>query len=249
VNDTDYIAYLEDDGRPEFLEHLQECGYCRNEIATYQKEAGQLHQQFRFIIPPSRSLCPEAYKLGEFLLGLLEGVEQRTVAAHIKACPFCREEAVSLQEWLPEADSTSPDLSTSQKWFDPVRGLRIVLASLFNPAQSHQGFAFAGVRGAAERAPKVFKAEEVQITLMVQPAGPRRNDLLVEGLVQRLDTIEPDGVEGAEVRLMKDTELLATSEIDEIGNFVFENIAPCDKFNLEIVLSDKIVQLYDVSAN
>ncbi|MEI6043593.1 MAG: hypothetical protein WCS37_04270 [Chloroflexota bacterium] len=261
VTDTDYLALINKDGRAEFDKHLRECPYCQNEVALYRKFDSLIHKNFRFLSSSKRLLCLETQKVGEYALGLLGGIEERNVAAHLEVCSLCQEEFKSLQAWLPEEELAPTPISsnlqsrgvlnTPSLLHTPDVGnwLRKVIATLITPRPSLGGFALAGVRGnATERTPQVFQAEEVQVTLMVQQAGPRCSDLLVEGLVQRLNT-DVDDLEGAPVRLLKDAELLATEVIDDIGNFVFESVRSCKTFDLEITLSDKIVLVQDIITN
>lgn len=256
VAEADYLAYINHDGRPEFEAHLATCPFCQNEVAVYSKLDAALHRNFNFITSSERQFCADTYKLGEYVLGLLEPVEKRKLESHVNSCDFCSEELNDLQSWLPEADkvptisSPGPRQVQDSTIIEPNIGwLRKVVATLLNVTQPQPGLAVAGgLRGSLAGVPQVFEAEEVQITITVQSAGPRRADLKVEGLVQRADHDLAE-LEGVPVRLLKDKELLATEKIDDIGNFVFESVAPADTFDLEITLEDKVVLVPDVSTN
>lgn len=256
VDDADYLAYLNHDGRSEFEAHLATCPFCQREVELYRKQDRAMRRNFNFIISSERPFCTETHKLGEYSLGLLSLLEKRELEAHLNSCQFCSEELNNLQSWLPEAELVPTTSQPGAKQFverdqpEPflVR-LRRVVATLLSIGLPQGDLALAGgLRGSLDGAPQIFEAEEVQITITVQPAGPRRADLKVEGLVQRAahDLAE---LEGVPVRLLKGTELLATEQIDDIGNFVFESVAPSDKFDLEITLEDKVVLVPDVSTN
>jgi hypothetical protein len=239
VIETDYLASINKDERPEFKLHLKDCAYCQTEVEAYRKFDSLMHKNFRFIVSSNRTLCIETQKLGEYALDLLHGIEERNVTYHLAVCSFCQEEYESLKNWLPEKELT-PTLPKSTPTKPSWLLLPRVIARIIGTNQPQSGAALVGVRGSGDRGPQIFQAEEVQLTIMVQPAGSRRSDLLVEGLVQRLNT-ELKDLEGAEVRLLKDSILLGTEVIDDIGNFVFESVISCKKFDLEITLSDKIV--------
>jgi hypothetical protein len=245
VVETDYLASINKDERPEFKLHLKDCAYCQTEVAAYRKFDSIMHKNFRFIVANNRTLCIETQKLGEYALNLLSGVEERIITSHLEVCPSCREEYQSLKNWLPE-----PEVTTVQSRPQPrdPSWLRKVVAVLIGTNQPKSTAALVGIRGSGDRGPQVFQAEEVQLTIMVQSAGPRRSDLLVEGLVQRSNT-DLKELEGTEVRLLKDSVLLATEVIDDIGNFVFESVASCKKFDLEITLSDKIVIVPNIATD
>src|SRR5262245_17171235 len=52
--------------------------------------------------------CPGTMILGEYQLGLLDGVEQSRLRAHLDKCPHCQAEFGRLVEFLVEEASPSP---------------------------------------------------------------------------------------------------------------------------------------------
>jgi anti-sigma factor RsiW len=255
VNDEDYLAYLNNNARPEFEAHLATCPYCRREVEAFRRADDAVHRNFGFIVSPERTFCKEAQKLGEYVIGLVSLVETREIEGHLASCAYCQNEVQELRAWLPDPEfvsisSPGQRLATTPAQREATLGwLRRVVATVLSVGQPQGGPVLAGaLRGSLHGLPQVFQAEEVQITLSIQSAGPRRAELTIEGLVQSANH-ETAELEGAEVRLIKDAELLALEHIDDSGNFVFEEVPPTDKFDLEIMLIDKIVAVHDVSVN
>jgi len=246
VKEADYLAYINKDGRTEFAAHLQTCAYCRNELEIYRKFDNLLHRNFGLRWKSERTLCLDTQKLGEYALNLLLPVEQSYVEAHLSGCSFCSAEFRSLYEWLPEPGQPELPINNSN-WEKAQNWLRRVVANLISVGRSQDNMAMvaAGLRGNLEGIPQVFEAEEVQIMVTVQSAGLRRSELEVVGEVQSSShTLEE--LEGAEVRLLKENQLLAIETINDTGNFFFDNVPSFPNFNLEITLSDKIVQVLGV---
>ncbi len=233
IKETDYLAYLNDEGRPEFVAHLQSCAYCQNEIEDYHRSDILLRHNFRFIVAGERMFCSAPHKLGEYLLRSLDNLEEKRVVAHLQSCPLCRQEVLSLQNWLPEPEFEATPGNAS-KW------LRRVIGKVMPPGS--------GLRGSPDGTPQIFQIEDVQLSLTVQPTAANKPDLIVEGLLQR-EYWELEQLQGLEIRLLTDGAIIACATIDDIGNFIFENIKPSRHFTLEINLTDKIVTILDIKGD
>ncbi len=255
VSETDHLTALWGEASPDFELHRQKCEYCQNEIQLYRTQDSQLQRQLTFIHSPARALCPEAQQLGDFLVGMLSTKEGQNVADHLNTCSYCSAELADLQAWWPETRirPTAGKLQPSGELFPnvkPLKWLRRVLAITMQLGQAttQPQYALAGVRGSAEGLPMTFQAEEVSITLTIQPLTPSSKIHLVLGLVQR-DNYPIDSTTGAEVRLYGDGTTLATERIDELGNFAFDAVTPTDFFDLELTLEDKIVLVQNLTLN
>jgi len=240
VDELDYLAWIEQDSRPEFTRHLERCLYCQAEIKTYKSWDSLLHRQFAFITGPTRTMCADAQALGEFALGLLPPVESKKIKAHTKQCQFCADELAALKDWLPE-----PVVREITPPHNPpvlIPALRRVMAHLINFSDSlgTPGYAMAGVRGSDEGLPQTYQAEEVSITVTVQSVEPHSKQRMVLGLIHR-DNYPMEATAGAEVRIREGDQILATETVDELGNFMFAEVVPPEYFDLEIALDDKIV--------
>ena len=79
--------------------------------------------------------------------------------------------------------------------------------------------AFGGVRGDQE-GPFVFQADEVQVIIEVQDDSQQPGHKFLVGLVTGMDTPH------LKARLWRFDQRVATAAVDELGNFVFLNLAP-----------------------
>ncbi len=249
VNEADYLAALNQDSRPEFKQHLADCEFCQREIQVYRDLDNRVRRQFEFISSPARTLCPETQHAGEYAAGMLGPMEVAKLRQHLGNCEWCSTEVAQIKRWLLEPDAlleeqTAPPTDQSQgERFD---WLRRVVATLLKPTTL--SYAQSGVRGSAAGLPQTFQAEELTIILTVQAAGPRSQVLNILGLVQAGD----GGIEtliGREIRLLSHGKEIATEALDELGNFIFENVQPLQPFELELSLETKIVVVPDLKLN
>lgn len=251
VNEADYLAALNKASRPEFERHLVQCEFCRNEIQVYRGLDNKLRRHFEFITSPARTLCPEAQRVGEFAAGLMVPLESAKMRQHLAQCAWCNTEAEQIRQWLSEPDAwliepsrrppDQPNLPITER----LDRLRRVVATLLKPDNSAPSLARSGVRGRDEGMALTFQAEEVTIILTVQEVGPRSKALNITGLVQAEDT-SLEALAGKEVCLLYQGQAFATDALDELGNFIFEDVQPPQPFELEITLENKIIAVPDL---
>lgn len=249
VTEADYLAALNQDSRPEFKRHLAECEFCQREMQVYRNLNNKLSRQFEFISSPARTLCPETQRVGEYAAGLLGPMETAKLRQHLATCDRCSTEFAQISRWLLEPDALleeqtahPPDRPQGER-FD---WLRRVVATMLKPTTL--SYAQPGVRGSAEGLPLTFQAEELTIVLTVQATGPRSQVLNILGLVQS----EDGGIEnliGREIRLLSQGKEVASEALDELGNFIFENVQPPQPFELELTLETKIIVVPDLKLN
>jgi hypothetical protein len=266
VAEEDYLATVYEDSRPEFAQHMQQCDYCRAEIETYRALETGLSRMLVFQQADARQNCPPSQALGEFALKMLAQPEMHRLEAHVAGCPFCRTEVTELAEWLAEPDAatqqvpqtqsqaTQPKPQPSTQSGEKLDWLRKVIAHLVKVGDTltnpQPGYALAGVRGDMDGLPLTYQAEEILVTVTVQPIAPHKPERMVIGLVQREDATM-DAAMGARVRLYAGATALATETIDELGNFMFEEVTPAERqqLDLEITLSDRIVLVPNLPLN
>jgi hypothetical protein len=255
VNDEDYLACITRNTRPGFVSHLDKCAFCQSELKAYQALDNTMRRQFSFILPHQRLMCPNAQKIGEYVLGrILPAIEHIALGEHIRSCPHCSAEMADIKSFVLDDEEQTvavkpsakePVLTTRVGSTDKLEWLRRVVARMIeavnNPLQA-PGYALAGVRGETSDLPLTYQAEEVLVTVSVQALKPHGKERMVLGMVQR-DNSPMEATSGATVRLYAGATTLATEIIDELGNFVFDEIVPLseDNLGLEITLSDKVV--------
>jgi anti-sigma factor RsiW len=249
VTEGDYLAFLNQDARPEFERHLAECEFCQRELQVYRNLDNKVRRQFEFISSPARTLCPETQHVGEYIAGLLSGLEADKLRRHLATCEWCTAELTEMRRWLQAPDPLLEELPArppDQPQSDRFEWLRRVVASLLKPHTL--SYAEAGVRGTTEGLPLTFQAEELTIVLTVQAVGPRSQVLNILGLVQT-DDGNLDALIGRKICLSSQGREVASEALDELGNFIFENVQPPQPFDLEIMLETRIIIVPDLQMN
>jgi anti-sigma factor RsiW len=158
--------------------------------------------------------CPEPHRLGEYELGVVSPQERVEIARHVLECAYCADELQTLREFL----RAEPPLRESL-----VSGVRRVLATLLAPSPS---FGLAGVRG-ADTELRQYQAEGARLSI---GAGPEPGSLI--GL---LVPAQP-----GQARLTSEDGQPHATEVDDLGNFEFEDV-PAGSYQLEIELPDEII--------
>lgn len=206
--DIDRFAHGEAD--EQVAEHIRRCPACGEEAHEYGRLSRLLHAGL------FRATCPESLELGEYALGIQTPEQRQATAAHLVECRHCLGEMRTLAALLGEDDDAMPGAA---------RGVRRFVAALL-PRTS--GLAL-GLRGGESEALTYSVQGIVQLTVSVQRTAPGAAHSVVTGLVQ------PGmlGCEGVPVALFLGEELLRTEAVDDLGNFVFDDI-PSGLYRIEI---------------
>jgi hypothetical protein len=150
--------------------------------------------------------CPDAHTLGEYELDMLETADRVAIARHARDCDECTAELSVLRTFLATPTHVPEPLGD--------RARRIV-ATLFT---ARPGLAYGGLRGAGDPSMQVYEAGDVTVTL---GPGPTRGSLL--GLVVAGDAL-PSALETREVRLLPPQGAPIATQLDDLGNFEFDNL-------------------------
>ncbi len=162
--------------------------------------------------------CPRPHALGEYELGLVATEERVRIARHAVDCDACTADLLMLREYLA-TDISVPQTILSQ--------LRRVVATVFAPAS---GLGLAGVRG-ADSALRQYRVEGASVSI---GSGPERGSLIGLLVLDNADRMQ------GEVRLLPGQGAALTSDLDELGNFEFFDVAP-GTYAVEIQLADEII--------
>lgn len=232
VSPEDLIAYLDGEASPDVAAHVRACPVCSAAAADYARDLRRLQGKlFRFECPPS-------HRLGEYELGVVSPEQRTAIAAHVVECPLCTAELRTLRDFL--AGDLVAGLADPAP--GPVERLRRVVATVLAPRPAG---AYAGLRGAAtaDAGTQTYQAGDISISVSTTPAAARGR-LSLSGLIWREDV---DGeIAGSMVALIgaeDDTPMAQprqTTEIDELGNFTFDEVEP-GAYRLEVTLGDQIV--------
>lgn len=101
IAEGDLAAYLHGDATPEVLEHIVNCPFCAEQVEQLRVVDTHLLNSFY------RDACPAAQVLADFALNRLSAPEKLRVAAHVRDCAHCSEEAASVRDL---ADEEPPSL-------------------------------------------------------------------------------------------------------------------------------------------
>lgn len=254
IHDEELIAYLAGEQvRPAVIFHLAECERCSNQLATYRKmDLRLLNKLYRWDCPPSQVL-------GEYQMGMLQG-NDAWIKSHLNMCVSCTAEVMALTEFLANdpmlvESVVVPQVSVSARSFQnnhhPVQdakrtleelrertlaGARRIIATLVPPQPR---LAFQRDVTQVPVWPRLYTAEDLNISIQVERGLNRRDTLQLIGLVTRKGTAL-EALQGTSVQLLTQANTVYTQTIDELGNFVFSAIVP-GTYTLELHLSEGVV--------
>ncbi len=175
-----------------------------------------------------RIACPSSDELGEYHLDMLTGEQVAHIEHHLHGCPHCRRELEQLQEYLA---ALAPDLEYSFK-----ERVQILIARLLPDMDGMGTFpqAAMALRG-GDTGPLMYEAGPARLSLEIKedPERPGHKSLL--GL---LIGIEPAGVQAA---IWRQGTALATSDLDDLGNFVMTGLEPGD---YELILAGPETEIH-----
>ena len=233
LSDAELLAYLDgelDEGTAKLIEGSgSDAQELRARLQVLAQEQRRLAQALY------RSSCPDPQRLAEFQFSMLSEAETESISAHLAICPHCTAELEQLGDYLSEI---GPDLE-----YTFLERVKVLVARLLPPSGTGQPFAasvpaLAGVRGGAGE-PLFYEAGDVQITLEVQEDAVATAHKSILGLLTGEDS------EGWQVSLWRDAELVASTTVDELGNFIFDRVAPAT-YNLLLRGDDVEIHLQNV---
>jgi hypothetical protein len=252
IRDEELLAYLaEEEVRPAVRQHLARCQYCSARLAEYRRMELTLTSKLY------RWDCPPAQILGEYQLGLLSKEIAAAVRLHLGMCVNCAAEVTALSGFLAgdpmlvERSQVSQVLvPSSQNHRQSVQGAKATLDRLIDASgtgvrrviatllPSPQRLAFQR-GGANEVWPRRYTAEDLNISIQVEPGTSRRDSLQLIGFVTRPgSTLE--ALKGIPVLLSSAANTIYTQNVDELGNFVFTSISPAT-YTLELQLPESTI--------
>jgi hypothetical protein len=228
VSTEDLVAYIAGEASELVADHVRACPQCSVEARGYARAERRLRPVL------DRVACPSPHQLGEFELGLVVGDERWTIAGHVAECRRCAEELRTLRAFLVDDRLREPTLAERT---------RRVVAALLAPSP---GLAYGGLRGAGVTPTRTFRADDVTITLGPGPVA-RRGRASLDGLIIG-DQGDADQFNAREVRLIPTSGPPIVAFVDDLGNFLIEDVAP-GVYRLELDLADRLIVVDDVPLN
>jgi hypothetical protein len=217
-SDIDLIAAADGEARAEVVAHLRDCPYCAQRAREFE-ELQQLLRQRLY-----RILCPSSEDLLAYRQGWLNDHRTKTIRAHLRDCPHCTGELRSLEE-----------ASSGPPWPPPISLLRRVVAVALAP-QLQTAAMYGGMRSAGPTAQYAYRAENLELTLDVQRAAGRPGRVVLVGTLFDEDSVIEE-LQRATASLLEGELVVNSAALDELGNFVLDDIAPGD-YSLSLRLPD-----------
>jgi hypothetical protein len=214
LDDRQLLAYLDDhEANQETALHLKDCPYCNKRTEALMRLQNRLATRLH------RLTCPSPMELGEYYLRTMPDAQKLIIAQHLRECRHCEEEFAQLTIFLSDL---SPD--TDKSFPGQVK---VIIARLIGGQAdtSPQGIpsstpAFTALRGEG-KGPLIFEADDIVISLDVQPSSKRQVSIL--GQVAADDQ---DQWTGALVELQQVDAPPLTASLDDLGAFRLEAVRP-----------------------
>jgi hypothetical protein len=216
----DVLAYVDGDATPAVVAHIDGCDVCAQQADELRStQVGLTRLLYRFD-------CPDPLTLGEYALDLLGPEQRQQTAAHTLECEACATELQQVRAYL----------AAEAPFRDDVGGrIRRLVATLLTPSAGARPLATAALRGAADSAARVYQADDLTISLS---SGDGPGHLIGVVIATSPDQAPPDG---GQARLVSSAGLpVASSPIDDLGNFEFERLVP-GAYLLELQLPEALV--------
>jgi len=174
--------------------------------------------------------CPPPQTLGEYALDAVTPEGRTHIAAHIVACPRCADEVQLLRSFLATDPLPAP-VPLGQR-------LRRVIAALVSPTAPSP---VVGLRGGTDAETRTYRADDFLLTLDTETATPQGRTNIV-GLLWREGAHTGMRMQG-DVALVAQTGeagAVASSPLDELGNFAFDDVT-VGTYRVEVTLGDTII--------
>jgi anti-sigma factor RsiW len=237
LDDLALIAAIDGEAGPDVMAHLRDCPYCAARAQVFEDMQGLLRKQL------FRMFCPTSDELAAYQQGMLNGGRHAFIAEHLKDCPHCTREFKLLEQLSgQEPPARSPPLTQAKSQRNqalPAK-LRRIAAELIEarPAKPLAG-AYGALRLPSQASQYAYHAENLQLTIGVQRVVSRADLRVIHGAIE-LDDELYDIFSGATAQLLYNETLIRTAELDELGNFVLDELTP-GTYQLALRLPDREV--------
>jgi len=208
LSDSQLLTYLDGEDDNDLKSHLKGCPYCRDRARRLA------NLQNRLVSRLYRLTCPSSMELGDYHLRMLPANQALVVAQHLRECPHCAREVSQLGSYLS-------DLTSETNLPGKVNA---IIAQLIHGGSSAQDSgvsdpAFASLRGGDDE-PFIYQADHVQIAIEVQEDVEQPGRRILLGLITGLKS------NGFMMEAYQEEKIVATTFVDEIGNFIFSHFSP-----------------------
>ena len=182
-----------------------------------------------------RVACPATLELSEYAGGMLSGTELMQVKTHLEACPKCRQELMFLTTFMDE--EIAPEVKKSQL-DSQLASIRRLIAILQQPVDFGFGgqMAIGGMRLRGTVGDQlIYQVDDVQIVIDIQRDPEDQNLFVAHGLAlgwENEDVIQ--------VNLSQIDSIVASTVVDDIGNFSFDSL---QKGDYGLLLQSQVLEI------
>ena len=238
LDDLALIAAIDGEAEPDVMAHLRDCPYCSERARVFENMQGLLRKQL------FRMFCPTSEELAAYQQGLLNDGQRALIAEHLKECPHCTREFNLLEqlagEALPARSPPPANGKSAHTHNDALPGkLRKIATKLLPTPANPLAGAYGALRGPSQASQYAYHAENLQLTLGVQRVVSRADRRVIHGALELDDELH-NVFSGATAHLSDNETLIRTAELDELGNFVLDDLAP-GTYQLALRLPDREV--------
>jgi hypothetical protein len=253
LDDLALIAAIDGEASAEVMAHLRTCVSCAARAQQFATLQGLLRERF------FRMFCPTTDELIAFHNGIVVGEQQDTIAAHILDCPHCHRELRLLKQitseritgrsppffWKALDDTAAPrsHIPTHKPAVTPLR--RVVAEALRFELPTALAEAYGPARGPARTDQYAYQAENLQITIDIYRLASQADRRVLTGTLY-LDDDLPQGACQASAYLAHNNQLIRTADLDELGNFMLDDLSP-GNYRLSLRLPDREVVIETIS--
>jgi anti-sigma factor RsiW len=216
LREGDLLAFLDGEAGPATARHIATCARCQGELRGLRAADALLSATL------ARADCPAPELLLRYQAGLLPAEEGRAAAAHLAGCAECTAD-LALIASPPEPSAIGSAARAG------ARLLRALLQPTPPPALA--------LRGAEEGRRQVYAVEGYQVLLATTPGRSATGPAQLEG---QIFAQVPAALGSAELR--SGEAVVATAEVDELGFFAFDAVAP-GSYALTLDLGEAHIQI------
>jgi hypothetical protein len=207
--EIDLIAAVDGEADEQVVAHLRDCPHCAQRARDFD-ELQQLLRQRLY-----RILCPSSDDLLAYRQGWLDERRMSTLRTHLQECPHCASELRLL-----DAAAGAPP------WPPPISRLRRLVAKAL-PPQRQPMAVYGGLRGAGPGGQYAYRAEHLELTLDVQRIAGQSGRVVLVGMLFDEET-PPGQLQQATASLLEGDFVVSSTALDELGNFVLDDITSGD---------------------
>lgn len=236
---------VEEDSLPlEKREHLAQCPICQQRLAEYTRLNNALVERCY------RGFCPDGMKLSLYCEDLLSTEERTSIANHVLECQFCATEVAFTRRFIQDS------LVTIETGFSPGSAIRRVIGVLTRQ-QAQVAMHLREGDGPSENGwPRQYRADSFDLSLHLSRTNSGQQILLgiltsvnsekSVDIFQRVVAELYAGPLSANIEQQALLEPIQGTQLDDLGNLVFHNVAN-GKYVLVIHLPDQDIVIEQIN--